>query len=126
MKLLRIAAFVIAGVTAFLMIAGSHPPEFLVADGIVVALLAIGGALPQARLSLPVMLAGFAFALGVFVVAYGAAAFAGEPALPLLAGILGCAAGSLLAGTMVVGALASADINETGAHDPGVSMKPRS
>ncbi|WBU61026.1 hypothetical protein [Paracoccus albus] len=113
MKLLRIAAFVIAGVTAFLMLAGSHPPEFMVADAIVVALLVIGGALPQARMSLPLMLAGFAFALGVFVVAFGAAAFAGEPALPLLAGILGCAAGSLLAGLMMAGALAGVDVSAT-------------
>lgn len=47
-------------------------------------------------------MAGFAFALGVFVVALGAAITSDEPTVPLASGVAACAIALVLAGREVL------------------------
>lgn len=97
MTLLRIFAWAIALGTAFLMVVGSYPPEFLAADAIAVLLLIIAALIPREDWALPTLLSGFAFSLGVFVVAFGARMMGGDLALPLLPGVLASATGAGMA-----------------------------
>lgn len=92
MTLLRIFAWVIALGTAFLMVVGSYPPEFLVAGAIAVFLLIIAALTPRDHWALPILLSGFAFSLGVFVVALGARMVDGDLGMSLLPGLLVSAA----------------------------------
>ncbi|MBC9247701.1 hypothetical protein H4P12_13540 [Paracoccus sp. 11-3] len=88
MTLLRVFAWAIVLGTAFLMVVGSYPPEFLIADAIAVFLLIVAALIPREDWALPALLSGFAFSLGVFVVAFGARAVGGDLGLPLLLGVL--------------------------------------
>jgi hypothetical protein len=91
MIILRLTAGAIAAVTALLLLIGDHPPEFVVADLLVVALLAIASVLPVSRGAVPALAIGFGAGLGVFTVA-----FVGSPNWPLATAVAGCLAGVAL------------------------------
>lgn len=94
---LRILALGTAAVTALLLVVGSHDAEFVAADLVVVALLVAGALVPNPRWAVPALLAGFAFALGVYVVAFGATVAEEEPSYALVAGVLTCLVAAALA-----------------------------
>jgi hypothetical protein len=95
MMILRVGAGVVAVVTALLLVIGDHPVEFVVADVLVVALLTLAAVLPS-RVALPVLAVGFGAGLGVFAVAFAAAADEGAVNWSLATAVAGCLAGIVL------------------------------
>jgi hypothetical protein len=96
MLILRLAAVTIAAVTALLLLIGDHPPEFVVADLLVVALLTTAAALPAARGAGFALAIGFGAGLGVFTVAFVGALDEGGTNWPLATAVLGCVVGLAL------------------------------
>ncbi|GAB3839441.1 hypothetical protein [Kribbella italica] len=96
MLILRLAAVTIAAVTAMLLLIGDHPPEFVVADLLVVALLTIAAVLPAARGAGFALAIGFGAGLGVFTVAFVGTLNEGPASWPLATAVLGCLAGLAL------------------------------
>ncbi|MGC4943575.1 hypothetical protein [Kribbella sp. DT2] len=93
MLTLRLAAVAIAAVTAMLLLIGDHPPEFVVADLLVVVLLAVAAVLPADRGARFVLAIGFGAGLGVFTVAFVGVLDEGAMSWPLATAVLGCVAG---------------------------------
>ncbi|WP_433020876.1 hypothetical protein [Kribbella sp. CA-294648] len=93
MMLLRLAAVAIAAVTAVLLLIGDHPPEFVVADLLVVVLLAVASVLPGSGGAVPALAVGFGAGLGVFTVAFVSALDDGRLNWPLAAAVAGCLTG---------------------------------
>ncbi len=96
MLILRLAAVAIAAVTALLLLIGDHPPEFVVADLLVVALLGLAAVLPADRGAVLALAIGFGAGLGVFTVAFVGALDEGAINWPLATAVLGCVAGLAL------------------------------
>ncbi|NIK60311.1 hypothetical protein [Kribbella shirazensis] len=90
---LRAGALMVAAVTALLLVVGDHPPEFVVADLLVVALLAVAAVLPSGRLGLMALATGFGVGLGVFTVAFAASVDDGAVSWALASAVVGCLAG---------------------------------
>lgn len=90
---LRSGAAVTAAVTTLLLVVGDHPPEFVVADLLVIALLVVAAVLPAGRLGLMALAIGFGVGLGVFTVAFAASVDDGAMSWPLAAAVAGCLAG---------------------------------
>jgi hypothetical protein len=95
--LLRVGAALIAAVTALLLMIGNHPVEFVVADLLVVVLLAVAAGLPAGRLSLMGLAVAFGVGLGVFTVACAASVDDGATSWALAAAVVGCLLGITLA-----------------------------
>jgi hypothetical protein len=93
---LRVGAWVIAAVTALLLVVGDHPVEFVIADVLVVALLVVAALLPAGRLGLTGLAIGFGVGLGVFTVAFAASVDDGAVSWPLASAVLGCLVGVTL------------------------------
>lgn len=100
-SLVRTAAALMAVVTAILLALGDHPVEYVAADALIIAVLAVGAALPEHR-ALPVLAFGLAFALGVFTVALGARLADGGPPAALALAVASSLAGAALALRLLV------------------------
>ncbi|WP_432947354.1 hypothetical protein ACQPXM_10710 [Kribbella sp. CA-253562] len=96
MLTLRLAAVAIAAVTALLLLIGDHPREFVVADLLVVALLALAAVLPVSRGAVLALAIGFGAGLGVFTVAFVGTLDDGPLNWPLATAVVGCGAGVAL------------------------------
>lgn len=66
---MRVGAVLAAVVTAWLLVVGDHPTEFVVGDTVLVVALCAAAALPGDGRALPWLVAAFGFSAGVFVVA---------------------------------------------------------
>ncbi len=67
---MRVGAVLAAAITALLLVVGDHPPEFVVADLLLVVGLLVAAALPSRSGALPWLVAAFGFSAGVFTVAF--------------------------------------------------------
>lgn len=70
LRWMRVGALVAAVVTALLLVLGDHPPEFVVADAILVVALVAAAAVPVSLGPMPWLVAAFGFSAGVFTVAF--------------------------------------------------------
>lgn len=91
LRWMRVGALVAAAVTALLLVVGDHPPEFVVADAILVVALVVAAAVPASLGAMPWLVGAFGFSAGVFTVAFARSFSEGGVNIPVGLAAAACA-----------------------------------
>lgn len=102
LRWMRAGALVAAAVTALLLVVGDHPPEFVVADAILVVALVAAAAMPVSLGPMPWLVAAFGFSAGVFTVAFARSFSEGGLNFPVGFAAVACAV-AVAAGAWALG-----------------------